>query len=146
MSELESELMSKCKALYEAMEANTQESPEGIFWIGALTTLLKNVSGPGASSNYSQVVGALTDMGCIEQIRKGGGKAPSAWRLLHPPDSSLVTLIKGKRSSHRSSKAEQVDQEIATLNQRINNLERELRAVVKYLEEQRKASKESEDG
>ena len=133
MIQVESELFLKCRTLYEAMDRDGQDTPEGRFWTGALTALLAATAESANSINYAQVVGALIDMECITQIRKGGGRAPSVWRLDRPPTLELVHLIQPKRSNNRASKQEQTNRELMVLANRITTLEHDLRAVVEFL-------------
>lgn len=145
MVQLESELLVKCRTLYEAMDKSAEDTPEGRFWVGPLTVLLRDISQSGTSSNYSQVVGAMTDMGCISQIKKGGGKAPSVWRLDRPPSSEISHLISNTRNNYKSQRQEQSDNRVTALNERLTRVEKDIAAIVAFLNEHYKAGLVQED-
>ena len=55
------------------------EHPNGKVWKGKSTQL---ISGLGiATPMYPKIFNALKEMGCIEQLRRGGGKASSVWAV-----------------------------------------------------------------
>lgn len=144
MSDYDTELIVKCKALYAAMQSEAKETPEGIIWIGPLSTLLNEVAEViGTSANYSQVVGALVDMDCIDQIRKGGGRAPSVWRLLREPSMSIAHLISRTRNNPGSTRSELVDQRISDLGSQLINLRKDVNRILEFLNTKYKADLES---
>lgn len=60
------------------------------IYTGYLTRLFKDLylSVP----YYSSVMENLKRMKCVEQIKRGGGPAPSQWALVQPPDRMLFNM------------------------------------------------------
>lgn len=104
------------------MLADSVKRAEGIFWTGALTKLLiDNNFNAGA---YTSVTQKLIAMGCIEQVQRGGGRAPSIWCLITEPTMELYDASSAKsKSGVRLSKRTQKDRAIQALNERVSKLE-----------------------
>jgi hypothetical protein len=77
-------LWEHCKKVYTAMETGLFITEEGArVWEGYTSKLFASL---GISvPYYGRVLSALTRMGCITQLRRGGGTAPSQWRLWKDP-------------------------------------------------------------
>lgn len=82
--------------VYKTMEADAvlywrdpQDQDKGklLVWEGHLTKLITglNLSVP----YYTSVTRELKRMGCIRQMRRGGGNATSQWELLREPSEEL---------------------------------------------------------
>ena len=116
-------LFEHAQRVYEAMEAESIELPEYPdmkVYEGHLTNLFKRLllSVP----YYSKITGSLIGMGCIEQIRRGGGTAESRWLLWQPPEldawkESATTRPKG------GSKIMVLEQRLRDAIKVISNLE-----------------------
>lgn len=113
-----------------------------VLWVGALTAMVKEVS---PTANYGQIAGALQDMGCIEQLRKGGGRSKSVWRLHHPPTVEIADMISKTRNNPRSTKQQAIEKQINALNTRIQKLEHDLTSVVNFLQVHYKANLDLEE-
>jgi len=87
-------LFGHCERAYAAMLADAKEigdsgpsSGEGvtmIVWEGFMTDLIcsqLNLSVP----YYTHILNAMKDMGCLRQLRRGGGSSPSQWELIYEP-------------------------------------------------------------
>lgn len=83
-------LYGHCESTYTAMiaEAKSITSAETLLttvvWEGMLVNLITgklHLSVP----YYSSITKALKRMGCIRQIRRGGGTSPSLWEIIKAP-------------------------------------------------------------
>jgi hypothetical protein len=129
-----------CCAAYRAMherahlvsDPDADDSPgqpeEWLVYEGMVTRLFArelNLSTP----YYTSVMAALKRMGCIRQIRRGGGTAPSQWELITEPTEELFEnkvpkkLIKSKEDVNADA--------IAALNRRVNALEEALQNFIR---------------
>jgi hypothetical protein len=77
--------------------------------------LTKLFAGLGmATPYYTTVMQALKQMGCVEQIRRGGGNSPSRWVLVNPPEEEM---FRNYEALKRGGKGK-----YAMLEQRTNDL------------------------
>jgi hypothetical protein len=118
------------KMLEEAkMEEVAGESGEPmVLWTGHLTHLIKdklNYSTP----YYSSITQNLKRMGCIKQIRRGGGNAPSVWELLKEPSEDLFKNAEELRKPGNTSQ-DMFMQNMRDLNARLVQVEATVRALV----------------
>lgn len=86
-----------CIEVYKAMvndaivinnPGDQEEADEIVIWEGMLTALITqelHLSVP----YYTKITQALKRMGCIRQLKRGGGTAPSQWELLREPTEEL---------------------------------------------------------
>lgn len=81
-------LFGHCQTTYNAMLVTAQVIDNGeaeiVVWEGMLTNLITvqlHLSNP----YYTKIREALMRMGCMKQLRRGGGTSPSQWRLLTEP-------------------------------------------------------------
>lgn len=137
-----------CKNTYRAMleestEVQFDNDSKGIVYEGKLTALITEklyLSVP----YYTKIRAALIAMGCMKQLRRGGGSAPSQWELYYEP--TLKLYDKYVRSEQLADKeaAEQKKNELAPASQQqikdlqrqINDLDETLRFIVKALPEE----------
>lgn len=129
-------LYQHCVKVYEEMlstaKVATSEGDQGhyeyVVWEGMLTTLITsklNLSVP----YYTSVTRALKRMGCIRQIKRGGGTAPSQWELIREPTEQLFNETKPLKAKAQDKYALMQDQ-ITNLNKRVAVLERALKRIV----------------
>jgi hypothetical protein len=71
---------------------------------------------------YTSVRRKLLDMGCIRQLRRGGGTAPSQWELLREPTADLWDAIP-KAETPSSGIDTQLLQMLSDHGRRIDRLE-----------------------
>jgi hypothetical protein len=65
-------------------EGEVTENDVVIVWEGMLTSFITgklNLSVP----YYTYIMRALKRMGCVQQLKRGGGTSPSQWRLIKEP-------------------------------------------------------------
>jgi hypothetical protein len=124
----------RCVAVWDRMRSEARDSADGAVWEGFTTALTREL---GLSQGYyTQIVRALQDMKCMEQIKRGGGAGPSKWRLLKRPTDvdfeGREVLIPPGQSS-RQLKINMQQQEIRDLNRRLSYVERELADIKEFL-------------
>src|SRR3954468_22235888 len=82
-------LFGHCETVYNAMLARATSVREGnvrmVVWEGFLTKLILEELRL-ATPYYTSVTQALTKMGCIRQLRRGGSSTTSQWELLRAPN------------------------------------------------------------
>lgn len=122
-----------CVTTYEAMlsEATSRvddQDQEIIVWEGMFTALITSrlhMSVP----YYTKISRALVAMGCIRQLRRGGGTAPSMWELITEPTEELFEHKIPKRKKTVDRYTMQQDQ-ISAINTRLARLERALENLI----------------
>jgi hypothetical protein len=72
---------------------------------------------------YTSVMNTLKRMGCVEQLRRGGGNAPSKWVLYSEPKEEAFNDLK-PRARKSASKLDALEQRINDQNKRILTLEK----------------------
>jgi hypothetical protein len=94
-----------CMRVYAMMdsESRTEEvdgNPEGMsverkVWEGHTTRIFNDLR--LSTPYYTSVMAHLKRMGCVEQLRRGGGSATSLWLLIREP---TLDLYEKKGSGH----------------------------------------------
>jgi hypothetical protein len=110
------------------MEEGSRDTIQGKLWIGYLGALIQPIG------NYSIIITALKEMGCIENVIRGGGSSESTWRLNYPPTVELFSKIPRKPGANSIKTAKAAIQANAILEQRVAKLERKLDLVIKAIE------------
>jgi hypothetical protein len=97
------------------------QSVEGVYR-GHLTKLFTKLH--LSTPYYSMVTKQLKAMGCIEQLRRGGGGAESEWQLIAAPTEDLYDAHpKETREGVRSTvPAAAIEQQIRDLANQVNEL------------------------
>lgn len=127
------------------MDEQSYTTRDGKLWEGSLSKLIATID--KTTSNYSDIVNALKDMGCIEQRARGGGSANSIWLLVTPPTFELSQYIvkdtqtsklqrkvdgavevMGRRITDQDEKIDLLIRHIRTLDERVKRLEGQLNA------------------
>jgi len=141
---LVSQQFEHCKLVYNAMEKNSFEEeivdPNAniptetiIVWEGFLTNLFGELS--LATPYYTSVRRHLIRMGCVEQMRRGGGNSTSKWRLITPPTEDLFTASPAHGKSPAVTRLRRVEQEIRMMNTRVVKLEGLVTGLVEWVGE-----------
>jgi hypothetical protein len=81
---------------------------------------------------YTSVRKNLIRMGCIRQLRRGGGSSPSQWELIHEPTEEAFWNVQEPRV-HKPSKDAAVQEQIRNLSARVSELEDWRDAVMESL-------------
>ena len=115
------------KRVYMAMHAEAKlevvEGEQLVFWTGHLTRLFERLH--YSTPYYSAITQILKRMGCIKQIRRGGGNAPSVWELVKEPSEDLFANAEELRKP--GGRPEDI------INQRLRDMNERLVAVEKAL-------------
>jgi hypothetical protein len=101
------------------------EEGDLVVWEGMLTALITqkmNLSVP----YYTHVTRALKRMGCIRQLKRGGGTAPSQWELITDPTPDLFEKAQPPKVDKPTDKYSLLQQQVTDQNKRILNLEKAL--------------------
>jgi hypothetical protein len=109
--------------VYKEMEKNSEvdsDFGDNIVYEGHLTNLFKRLrlSVPYYTSIKNQLVG----MGCIEQVRRGGGNATSKWVLWKVPELEEWKNF-GPARARRGNATQMMAGQIKTLHERVTKLE-----------------------
>lgn len=124
-------LYTHCVNVYEKMLQEARIEPSGdVVWEGMLVNFITgrmNLSVP----YYTTITRALKRMGCIEQIKRGGGTAPSQWRLVTEPTLTKFEDTQPRRSNRKPiDKYEMLQDQLTQLSRRIVVLEAALEKVI----------------
>lgn len=112
---------------FEAREAGLDEEAK-MVWEGHLTKLITgqlHLSTP----YYTGIMRALRSMGCVQQLRRGGGSSESQWEVITPPTPERWAKLgekQGRLYTKPVSATEQSDQMIRDLQRRVSRLEQAL--------------------
>lgn len=102
-----------------------------IVWEGMLTQFITgelHLSVP----YYTKITQALKRMGCISQLKRGGGTAPSQWRLITEPTIQLFLTTQPMKTKPQGNQAS-LQQQMDSFNKRLGVMER---AFTKIIEEE----------
>lgn len=125
-----------CVAAYEAMlnqahYLNTDEQ-DILIYEGFLTQLVQkdlSLSVP----YYTSIRKSLINMGCIRQLKRGGGTAPSQWELIYEPTFEAFESATPSKIP-KQTKEEATMQQIQALSNRIGVLEKQFEEIVQLLQ------------
>jgi hypothetical protein len=85
--------------------------------------LTKLFAGLGkATPYYTTVMTALKQMGCVEQLRRGGGSASSRWILRYEPTLEMFESYEARKRGGRGKYA-MLEQHLNALTARVADLE-----------------------
>lgn len=130
-------LFEHCINTYEAMLDESFEVEEGatkgiVVYEGFLTSLITGEKLNLSVPYYSHVSKALQRMGCIRQLRRGGGSSPSQWELLKEPTLEAFMSAQPPKQP-RQTKKDATDQQIRALTQRVADLESFQEQTIEFL-------------
>jgi hypothetical protein len=118
----------------QGTEAGATMDPDAgtgyLIWTGHTTHLFSRLG--KATPYYTSVMEALKKMGCVEQLKRGGGNSMSKWRLVRKPEEDYFHAIeKLKKPTQGSQKA--LEQQFRDLNNRVLVLEDTLNDLIQNL-------------
>jgi DNA-binding transcriptional regulator PaaX len=98
-----------------------------MIWTGHTTQLFARL---GLSTPYyTTVMDRLKKMGCVEQIKRGGGNALSKWRLVRPPEEEFFHAAERMKKPTQGSHAA-LEQQVRSLSIRLSSLEQQWRDFI----------------
>lgn len=114
---------------------------EMLVWEGHLTKLITGEPLHLSVPYYTAVTRELKRMGCIRQLRRGGGNAPSQWQLLTEPTEQLFRneydyVASSKRKAN--NRIEALEQGLRALAKRFDKIEATHEAILDILVEREK--------
>jgi hypothetical protein len=134
-------LFDHCCRAYKAMLAESKavigqyagdskdEQQHVVVYEGFLTQLITgelNLSVP----YYTSVRKALIQMGCIRQLRRGGGTSPSQWEMIHEPTVEAFMHQQPAKKAKAPDRYTAMQDQIVQLTSRIADLEDTLEELV----------------
>jgi hypothetical protein len=105
-------------AVYQKMcEAATERvivegGPAVRVYEGHLTNLCRDLDVP--NPYYTKIMKALKELGCVEQLRRGGGSALSQWIMIEAPTAEAF-IDRVERKTAASGRLGQLEQRIRDL-------------------------------
>jgi hypothetical protein len=128
-------LFNHCRDVWQAMDKEARRQPiDGTpvyCWEGFTTKLFSKLR--LSVPYYSSVLDALTKMGSIRQLRRGGGGSPSLWEIGPEPTArawnqcELTDYFRDKRNG--GAKEQSANQRVRDLNERVTDLENEVKEL-----------------
>jgi hypothetical protein len=106
--------MHRASTMQEIVEGN----PPVRVYEGHLTNLCRDLDMP--NPYYTKIMKALKELGCVEQLRRGGGSAMSRWILIKAPESGQF-IDRVERQSARNGKVGQLEQRLRDLQKLVIN-------------------------
>jgi hypothetical protein len=127
----------------ELVVENDSMHPEEhkLVWEGHLTKLFArlHLSVP----YYTSVTRELKRMGCIRQLRRGGGNAASQWLIMTAPTEELFrdeSTVTGHQSTRRKTALAIMEQRVNDLAKRVLKVESDNELIIQILHEKEQAS------
>jgi hypothetical protein len=118
--------------IWKLMRDEARQASEGWVWEGSTTSLFDRLEKGRAL--YTQVMTRLANMGCVLQLRRGGGPQPSIWLIQKAPTLDDFygspqgrTTPKQQRGGTQGANASDVAQQLRDVNRRLQNVEEYLR-------------------
>lgn len=122
-------LFRQCEAVYEWMENIADDS--GLF-LGRTTQCLIDLS--IANSRYGSIFKTLRDLGCVTQIKRGGGReAVSEWQLHYPPSIDSYWEAKNAVGNKDVSRIRSLENLVREHAKKIDDIQRDQVEMYKLL-------------
>jgi len=108
-----------------------------LVYEGFMTQLFRDLD--LSTPYYSKILRRLQRMGCIIQLSRGGGNAPSRWELLKEPE--YPEFEEAEQARRRvPTRLGQVEQRVVDINDRVGILEDQFAALLDALQDKKEAS------
>lgn len=123
-----------CAKVFQALKDNAkvhqEDDGEGgvvniLVWEGFLTKMFGDLD--LSVPYYTKCTQALKNMGCIRQLRRGGGNSPSQWEIIQSPTPALFDAeVPRKRRRNRTEALEDMVKDLQVKliaqNQRLDQI------------------------
>jgi len=104
---------------------DSDESDVMVVWSGRYTKLIHDLN--YSVPYYTAIKKNLVRMGCIQQLRRGGGTAPSVWWLkAAPTEEAFRNAVERKVPDAKDA----FQQQLGDLNRRLSKAERTIQALI----------------
>lgn len=119
-TKLPPKLFDHCCNVFDAMRQQAKAEKQGpdkqhvLVFTGYTTRLFQQLQLPGPY--YSSVLQRLQAMGCIAQLSRGGGSAPSRWSLLDDP---TLEQFQATEPEHKQTRLDALEERVALLEQAV---------------------------
>lgn len=127
-------LQSHCERAYEFMLEEATYHGEALIYEGFLTHLITDKVGLSIPY-YARIRGLLVDMGCIRQLKRGGGTSPSQWEMITEPTGALFNQFYTTEPSATQVRNTTTERRIKFLERQVSVLTNELEAIKELLGE-----------
>lgn len=117
--------------VYDYVWEHSVDEVRGRVWTGAMTSVL---SDKGISNGaYTPITGGLQMMGCVEQLRRGGGSTSSQWKLLKKPTIALFeSAASSKYRTKERHRFEILEGQLEAAVKRIATLEHQIAILIEW--------------
>ncbi|SRR6266571_4015553 len=109
-----------CTRVYKEMLAQAEDIAGDLVYTGYLTRLFQGLE--LSPPYYSTVRDLLVRMGCVEQLRRGGGNAQSKWRLVRKPTEEAF-MAANAMNVQKGGKVANLEQGLQSMNNRLLKVE-----------------------
>jgi|1185.fasta_scaffold65760_3 hypothetical protein len=128
------------KEMESEAELTTEENPQ-LIWEGHLTKLVArlHLSVP----YYTSVTRELKRMGCIKQLRRGGGNASSQWLLVTEPTEELfrdLSTQTGNLTKRRLTRLDILENRLNSIVKEHNKMREDYALIIEILQEKESVS------
>lgn len=125
----------------ELVERADQGMAQVLVWEGHLTKLVTrlHLSVP----YYTSVTRELKRMGCIKQLRRGGGNATSQWLLVTEPTEELfrdLSTQTGNLTKRRLTRLDILEARLNSIVQEHNKMRDDYALIIEILQEKERVS------
>lgn len=129
-------MLREAQAVVTMAPADGTDPQQGqiIVYEGFLTQLVTsklNLSVP----YYTSIRQKLIQMGCVRQLKRGGGTSPSQWELIYEPTLEKFNAAQPKKTP-KQTKESMLQEQVNNLSARVSELESTLESILEALAEQ----------
>jgi hypothetical protein len=124
-----------CVRTYREMLSEAHGVGDVIVYEGYLTTLVTqkvNLSVP----YYGRIRTLLIDMGCVRQLKRGGGTAPSQWELITEPTEEAFRRCYSAVQTTGVTRLGKTNERVAALEREISQLKTQVADINQFLADQ----------
>ena len=121
--------------LIESKAIAGAEDAQIIVYEGFLTNLITHKLRKSVPY-YGRIRTLLIDMGCIRQLKRGGGTAPSQWEMITEPQEEVFLKVYAPDKPQAGSKLSKTNDRVTYLEEEVGRLRSELNNIKLFLADQ----------